>query len=231
MPSFKDTLQWEKRRKNEHNFHKLVRNKLVTQKTKTGSWLIEHSMGTYLALPPSCDHTSMVRPSNACWLTVLSNSSRSAASCSLSWNSWRKFCPDHLNHDQHSRTMTDVNTAWGIVKKQTSRVTFQTRSAAQFLPLSSAPQPSSPCRHRGPRPPGSPRCCSPSPAARVANPDLIGSVDPDSESGSRRAKITHKSRKKLKKFMFWSAGCSLLRAECFFCSLDVLNEGHEIGKL
>jgi hypothetical protein len=38
-------------------------------------------------------------------------------------------------------------------------------------------------------------------STRVADPDLIGSVDPDSEcgSGSRRAKMTHKSRKK---FMF-----------------------------
>jgi hypothetical protein len=34
------------------------------------------------------------------------------------------------------------------------------------------------------------------------DPDSIGSVDPDPESGSRsrRAKMTHKSRKKLKKF-------------------------------
>jgi hypothetical protein len=41
---------------------------------------------------------------------------------------------------------------------------------------------------------------------RVADPDpeSIGSVDPDSESGSgsRRAKITHKSRKKFINFMF-----------------------------
>jgi hypothetical protein len=39
---------------------------------------------------------------------------------------------------------------------------------------------------------------------RVANPDSIGPVDPDpyseSGSGSRRAKMTHKSRKKVKKF-------------------------------
>ncbi len=36
------------------------------------------------------------------------------------------------------------------------------------------------------------------------DPDSIGSVAPDSESGSgsRRAKMTHKSRKKLKNFMF-----------------------------
>jgi hypothetical protein len=36
------------------------------------------------------------------------------------------------------------------------------------------------------------------------DPDSIESVDPDpdSESGYRRAKITHKSRKKFKKFMF-----------------------------
>ncbi len=30
-----------------------------------------------------------------------------------------------------------------------------------------------------------------------------------SGSGSRRAKMTHKSRKKFRNFMFWSAGCSL----------------------
>jgi hypothetical protein len=42
-------------------------------------------------------------------------------------------------------------------------------------------------------------------------------LDPDSirsfGSGSRRAKITHKNRKKLRNFMFKSSGCSLLRAE------------------
>jgi hypothetical protein len=47
--------------------------------------------------------------------------------------------------------------------------------------------------------------------------------DPDSESGSRRAKITHKSRKKFKNF--------LLRAEGFFSNLDVLYGGIGIGKL
>ncbi len=38
----------------------------------------------------------------------------------------------------------------------------------------------------------------------VADPDSIGLVDPDpdSESGSGRAKKTHKSRKKLGNFMF-----------------------------
>ncbi len=42
------------------------------------------------------------------------------------------------------------------------------------------------------------------PLSRVADPDSIGSVDPDSDSGSgsRRAKMTHKSRKKIKNFMF-----------------------------
>ena len=51
--------------------------------------------------------------------------------------------------------------------------------------------------------------------------------------GSRRAKMTHKSRKKLRNFMFWSAGCSLLRAEGFFSTrnLDVLYVGLETGKL
>ncbi len=42
---------------------------------------------------------------------------------------------------------------------------------------------------------------------------------------------THKSRKKLRNFMFWGAGCSLLRAEGFFCNLDVLYGGLGIGKL
>jgi hypothetical protein len=40
--------------------------------------------------------------------------------------------------------------------------------------------------------------------------------DPESGSGSRRAKMTHKSRKKLKNFMFSSVGWPLLRAEGFF---------------
>ncbi len=55
--------------------------------------------------------------------------------------------------------------------------------------------------------------------------------DPNSEygSGSRRAKITHKSRKKLRNFKFKSAGCSLLKAEDFFCSLGILNGGLGIG--
>jgi hypothetical protein len=70
----------------------------------------------------------------------------------------------------------------------------------------------------------------------VLDPDSIRSVDLDpysesrSGSGSRRAKMTHKSRKKLRNFMVWSAGCSLLRAEGFFCSLDVLYGGLGIGK-
>ncbi len=39
---------------------------------------------------------------------------------------------------------------------------------------------------------------------------------------SSRAKMTYKNRKKLINFIFWSAGCSLLRAEGFSCSLNVL---------
>ncbi len=66
-------------------------------------------------------------------------------------------------------------------------------------------------------------------------PDSIGSVDPDpyseSGSGSRRAKMTNKSRKKFKKFMFWSVGWPLLSAEGFFCNFDVLYGGLGIGKL
>jgi hypothetical protein len=51
------------------------------------------------------------------------------------------------------------------------------------------------------------------------DPDSIGSVDPDPGG----EKMTHKSRKKIMKFHVLSSnGCSLLRAEGFFCNLDVL---------
>jgi hypothetical protein len=36
-------------------------------------------------------------------------------------------------------------------------------------------------------------------------------VDPDPDPG--RAKMTHKSKKKIRKFMFWSAECSLLTSD------------------
>ncbi len=52
-----------------------------------------------------------------------------------------------------------------------------------------------------------------------------------SGSGSSRAKMTYKNRKKYRIFMFWSTGCSLLRAEGFFCSLSVLYGGLGISKL
>ncbi len=73
-------------------------------------------------------------------------------------------------------------------------------------------------------------------SVRSVDPDSVRSVDPDpfseSGSGSRRAKMTHKRRrKKFRNFMFWSAGCSLLRAEGFFCHLNVFYGGLGIGKL
>ncbi len=46
----------------------------------------------------------------------------------------------------------------------------------------------------------------------------------------RRAKMT-KKYKKYRIFMFWSAGCFLLRAEGFSCSLGVLYGGLGISKL
>ncbi len=84
------------------------------------------------------------------------------------------------------------------------------------------------CYHQG--------CGSVFVSGSVLDPNSIGSVDPDpySESGSesRRSKMTHKSRKKLRNFMFLKcAGCSLLRAEGFFCNLDGLYGGLGIGKL
>ncbi len=49
-------------------------------------------------------------------------------------------------------------------------------------------------------------------------------------SGSRRAKMAHRKRKKWRVFMFWSAGCSLLRDEGFSCRLCVLYGGLRISK-
>jgi hypothetical protein len=46
-------------------------------------------------------------------------------------------------------------------------------------------------------------------------------------SGFRREKMTHKNRKKLINLI---AGCSLLRAGGFYCSLDILYEGLGLSK-
>jgi hypothetical protein len=54
---------------------------------------------------------------------------------------------------------------------------------------------------------------------------------PGSVSGSGRAKMTHKGRKKFRIFMLWSAGCSLLRDEGFFYSSEVLYGALGISKL
>jgi hypothetical protein len=65
-----------------------------------------------------------------------------------------------------------------------------------------------------------------SPTSAV-DPDSMGSLDPNpdsdsqSESGSRRPKMTHKHRKKVINLIFGSVGCSLLRAEGFSFSLDI----------
>ncbi len=61
------------------------------------------------------------------------------------------------------------------------------------------------------------------------DPDSIGSVDPYPDPGGQ--KWPTKIDKKLRNFIVLSAGCSLLRAECFFCSLDFLSGGLGIGKL
>ncbi len=77
-------------------------------------------------------------------------------------------------------------------------------------------------------------------ASRVSDPYPDPHPDPHasaliwvagSGSGSRRAKMTHKNRKKYRIFMFWSAGCSLFRTEGFSCSLGVLYGGLGISKL
>jgi hypothetical protein len=57
------------------------------------------------------------------------------------------------------------------------------------------------------------------------NPDSIGPVDPGGQ------KWPTKVEKNLYKFMFWSVGWPLLRAEGFFYNLDILYGGLGIGKL
>ncbi len=52
---------------------------------------------------------------------------------------------------------------------------------------------------------------------------------PDPDPGG--LKWTSKKEKKFINFIVWSAWCSLLRAESFSCSLDVLYGGLEISKL
>ncbi len=65
---------------------------------------------------------------------------------------------------------------------------------------------------------------------QILDPDqCFGSGFHPDWTQSRRTKMTHKNLKKLRNFMFWSAGCSLLRAEGCFCSLDVLYGGLGIG--
>jgi hypothetical protein len=67
------------------------------------------------------------------------------------------------------------------------------------------------------------------------DPHKFELLDPDPHSncgsGSRRAKMAHKNRKKSGIFMFLSSGCSLLRAEGFCCSLGVHYGGLGISKL
>jgi hypothetical protein len=52
------------------------------------------------------------------------------------------------------------------------------------------------------------------------DPDWIRIRNPDPDPG--RQKMTNKIEKSQKNFMFGSAGCSLLRAEGFSWSVDVL---------
>jgi hypothetical protein len=62
------------------------------------------------------------------------------------------------------------------------------------------------------------QCCG---SGSALDPDSKGSLDPDpqSGSGSRRGKMTHKNRIFFFNFLFLIDGCSLLRAEGFSCSL------------
>ncbi len=59
----------------------------------------------------------------------------------------------------------------------------------------------------------------------MLDPDSIRSVDPD--LGGK--KITRIKYNFFRNFTFRNAGCSILRAEGFFCNLDVLYGGLGIG--
>ncbi len=50
------------------------------------------------------------------------------------------------------------------------------------------------------------------------------------QEGKNDPQNCDKSRRKLTNFTFWSAGCSLMRAKSFSCSLDVLLGGLGISK-
>ncbi len=64
---------------------------------------------------------------------------------------------------------------------------------------------------------------------RISSRQCCGHWFWSARSGSRRAKISDKTeQKRWKNFTFWSAGCSLLRAKGFSCSLTVLYR--RIGK-
>jgi hypothetical protein len=76
--------------------------------------------------------------------------------------------------------------------------------------------------------------------SRVSDPDPYPDSDPHgsalictagSGSRSRRAKMTPKNGKTDRIFIFGSAGCYLLRAKGFSCSLGVLYGGLGISKL
>jgi hypothetical protein len=61
--------------------------------------------------------------------------------------------------------------------------------------------------------------------SNVVDPDPLGC-----RFGSRWWKLTHKTRKKWRYVLFWSAGCSLLRAGGFSCSLEVFQGGQGVTK-
>ncbi len=58
--------------------------------------------------------------------------------------------------------------------------------------------------------------------------DAIGSLDPDTDPGGQK---WPRKKSQLIYFIFWSAGCSLLRAEGFSYSLYILNGGPRMSKL
>jgi hypothetical protein len=63
------------------------------------------------------------------------------------------------------------------------------------------------------------------------DPDSMGSLDPHPVPDSQSLSGSKENKKQLKNFIFWSAGCSLLRAEGFSRSLVVLYGGLGISKL
>ena len=179
--------------------------------------------GNSIGRNKTLDHASIpiqftISVEKSCESLIFTNTVRSRTSVAVAYRTawliklWKNFVPSSsvLCENQFSPPCI----LWGrpFSPPQINPVT----SSRRFGPRAAAARSlSGRCRPPGPAPPRSRQGCG-SALIWVAG------------SGSRRAKIT---QKKYRIFMFWSAGCSLLRAQGFSCSLGVLYGGLGRSKL